>query len=189
MTAPSPVLEALRAATAEGHRALESTPTMAALGAPDCDEAALARALQVLAAGFGEHEPALAGEAWYRPQAPAIRRDLERLGLAPSAPAAVAEDGSAASLVGIAYVLVGSRLGARVTAQRLAQRFGEDFVRGLQYFGAEASFSAPQWRAFQERAGLLEGEEARALACAAAVRTFRRFEQLARGGAGEGDEA
>lgn len=167
----SPLLLALRQATADRHHALEATPCMARLGADDLDSAGLARALQVLLAGFSAIEPALSAEDWYRPQAPALAEDVAHL--APplreldSAPLPLADG---AARLGAAYVLIGSRLGAKTIARRLDARFGEGYAAGSAYYGREAVHAPAQWQALQQRlAEAPPGDHAAATAAAAAA--------------------
>ena len=148
---------------------------MARLGADDLEPAELARALQVLLAGFSAIEPELAAEDWYRPQAPAIAEDVVRL--APPPRALQAEPlplaGRAARL-GAAYVLIGSRLGAKSIARRLDARFGEGFAAASADYGREAAHAPTQWQALQQR--LAEAPAAdQPAAVAAATAAFDRL--------------
>lgn len=148
----SPLLLALRQATQDLHRQLEATPCMARLGADDLDAGSLARALSVLHTGFSAVEVPLRAEPWYRPQAPALAADLARL---PAMPArgegeVPALDQEAARL-GAAYVLIGSRLGAKSIARRLRETLGPEFVADSAYYGAEADHAPEQWASLQQR--------------------------------------
>lgn len=171
----SPLLLALRQATADRHHALEATPCMSRLGADDLEPAELASALQVLLAGFSAIEPELAAEDWYRPQAPAIAEDVARLAPPPrplaAEPLALADG---AARLGAAYVLIGSRLGAKTIARRLDARFGAGFSAGSAYYGREAAHAPTQWQALQLRLAEAPAEH-HAAATAAAAAAFDRL--------------
>lgn len=174
----SPLLLALRQATADRHQALEATPCMARLGADDLEPGELARALQVLLAGFSAIEPALSAEDWYRPQAPAIAEDVARLAPPPrSLQAAPLPMADSAARLGAAYVLIGSRLGAKSIARRLDARFGAGFSAGSAYYGREAEHAPTQWQALQQRLAAAPAAD-QAAAVAAASAAFDRLIDL-----------
>lgn len=120
---------------------------MARLAAADLDARDVSRVLTVLHAGFGRIEPLLIEHTWYRPQAASMAADLAQLPQFPMLPFVhfLALRSRAAQL-GAAYVLVGSRLGARSISARLGERMGQDFIRHSQYYGAEAAHAAEQWK-------------------------------------------
>ena len=136
------------------------------------DAESLARALSVLQAGFAAVESQLQAEPWYRPQAPALRHDLSRLPAMP-APDAVESPVLATPVarLGAAYVLIGSRLGAKSIARRLRETLGPEFVAGSSYYGAEAEHAPEQWGALQQRLAAAAPESADE-ACAAARAAF-----------------
>jgi len=157
----SPLLLALRQATQELHRRLEATPCMARLGAEDLGAEDLARALSVLHGGFAAVEAALQAEDWYRPQAPALAADLARLPAMPAVavPGPLRLDAAAARL-GAAYVLIGSRLGAKSVAHRLRETLGSEFVAASAYYGAEVEHATEQWTRLQQRLAAAAPESA-----------------------------
>lgn len=175
-----PLLEVLRTRTGALHTALEQTRCMARLVAPDLTRAELARALTVLAVGFSRVEEGLREETWYRPQAPAIAADLWRL---PRAAAPEVVEGPAldspAARAGAAYVLVGSRLGARTVVRHLRASVGEAFVAGSGYYGEEASHAGEQWSRLLERLAEVDDEEEAATAAAATFRMLIALSEAA----------
>jgi heme oxygenase len=179
----TPILQALRTATRSLHDAVEATPCMLRLQAADVGEQDVARTFAVLLGAFTALEARLQGIHWYRPQAPALARDLQRLlPLAPvpviaRLPEAITAEGGE---LGIAYVLVGSRLGAKFIARHLADRLGRDWVEASAYYGSEVPFAAPQWSALMEalKAGEGEPHEVEGRRCAAAIASFRMLGEL-----------
>ena len=131
---------------------------MARLNAPDLQLQDVCRVLLVLHAGMSLVERQLVGETWYLPQAPALAADLKTLDEVPQPTTlGLSLTGEAAQL-GAAYVLVGSRLGARTIARTLAARFGPERVNDFAYYGSAALQAAPQqWAALIAR---LQGCEA-----------------------------
>lgn len=171
---PTPALSLLRAHTNELHRALERTPCMTRLAADDATPADVARALTVLHAGFVRVEAGLREETWYRPQAPALAADLALLP-AFTAPQVTDAPGPAslpnhAARLGAAYVLVGSRLGARTIARNLRSQWGAAFIAASSYYGAEASHASEQWQTLMGQLAALDDAET---AAAVATDTFR----------------
>lgn len=173
----SSLLLSLRQATAAQHRRLESTPCMARLGADDLQPKELARALTVLRAGFAALESGLVPEPWYRPQLPSLVAELQRLPPVPAVPEPPPPGlADAAARLGVAYVLIGSRLGARSIARQLRVRFGEDFLAGSAYYGAEAEHAPAQWAALVQR--MDEVGDSPAVAESAAAAAGAAFERL-----------
>lgn len=170
------LLSSLRTHTGELHRSLESTPCMVRLGAPDVTPHELATALTVLHTGFTAIEAQLADEPWYRPQAPALAADLSLLPPAPAPPPIAPPPLTThAARLGAAYVLVGSRLGARTIARNLRGSMGDDFVTRSQYYGAEADHAGEQWQTLIQQIPTSDDEQQ---TTTAAVATFRLLMDL-----------
>jgi heme oxygenase len=173
----SPLLLSLRQATAGLHARLESTPCMARLGCDDLQAVELARALAVLSAGFAAIESGLITEVWYRPQLPALLAELQRLPpVPPVAEVSPLRLPDRAARLGAAYVLIGSRLGAKSIAKRLRLQFGEAFIADSVYYGSEAEYAPAQWAALNEH--LLEAGAAPAVAGSATTAAQAAFGQL-----------
>ena len=176
-----PVLAALRQATADRHRSIESLLSL--------DAALDLRRYGRMLRGFGlflaAWEPQVraalprADAAWFtaRSRRHLLEHDLQALRI-PATQRAGALRGfaldDAASAWGSMYVLEGSALGGQVIARQLAQQLAIGPDTGGAYFHGWGGETGAMWRQFRER---LEGElagDAAALerACAAAVATF-----------------
>ncbi len=147
----SPVLAALRAATADLHQAVETGAEVEArLRDPALRPVMVAR-LHLLHASFEGAVAPWAGEmerAGHVPQnrSPLIANGLDALGLAqppPRAPAAVASFGEA---IGWTYVAEGSSLGGRVM-RRAMLADGIDLT-GLDFLDPHGEDTGPRWRGF-----------------------------------------
>jgi heme oxygenase len=176
------VLEALRAGTSADHGALDGALN---LMRPDYSRADYVGTL----AGF--HGFVAAWEAQVLPQAAdagltlhaqagRLRQDLEAYGIdADNLPLAsgdaLPDTGSRAALYGSAYVMIGSRLGARIIGPHLMQHFGIDEHTGCAYFGGNAEATGPAWRLFRQQLEAAIGTDEHDEAVAAARATFARF--------------
>lgn len=173
----SSLLARLRAATHHDHHRLDRHPRLSRLLDRDLDREGYADALAGLYGAQSSLEAAVclglerlgvspsdSGGYCLDARAPALRDDLARLGANPAGcpmtPLAVPE--RLETLIGLLYVLEGSRLGARVIARHVRASLGP--AAPLRFF-AEADGAAHWlgWRAFAERA-MLENELA-GLAC------------------------
>lgn len=149
MTPPTARRFALRDRTAAAHAALD-----AAVG-PLADHPAYARYLRGLLAFRAPAERALGGKAWEpAPIAPLIAADMRDLGVHPAAEAEVAPPAGTSEALGLAYVLEGSALGARLL-HRQALALGLDGGRGARHLAAQTR-DLDGWRAFL---GTLEAAE------------------------------
>jgi heme oxygenase len=182
-TAPS-VLEALRAGTGADHATLD-----AALNLMRADYRR-EEYVRTLAAFYGFVS---AWEAQVLPQAAAVglslqaqagklRQDLSAFGVdADSLPlagsAALPDTSSDAALYGSSYVMIGSRLGARIIGPRLMQHFGIDAHSGCAYFGGDVESTGPAWRIFRQQLEAALGPDDHVVAVAAARATFARFRE------------
>lgn len=131
----------LRARTAAAHAALD-----AAVGdLSDLD--AYARYLRGLHAFRAPAERALAGAAWApAPLAPLIAADMADLGVAPADEVALSAPSGASAELGLAYVLEGSALGARLL-HRQALGLGLDAGHGARHLAAQTR-DLDAWRGF-----------------------------------------
>lgn len=149
---------ALRAATAEAHRKLDSLATRFDLTSDTGYRAFLtvsAEALLALEAALERAGVAQHLDDWpARARAGAIVADLQGLGGEAPAAAPVTLPASPAALFGVLYVLEGSRLGARLILKQL-EAAGEHIRRNSRYLahGVESDL----WRSFAAR---LESEPA-----------------------------
>jgi heme oxygenase (biliverdin-IX-beta and delta-forming) len=178
----SPVLAALRSATASQHRQIES---LLPLGG----ELSLASYIQVVRgfdAFLSAWEPRVAAalperlRPWLaqRSRHPLARRDLHKLG----APRVTASHhclqglhltGTAAAF-GSLYVIEGSALGGQVIAPRLARQLDLHADSGAAYFAGWGPRTGAMWREFRQKLEQEVGgsEPSRAQACRAATQTF-----------------
>ena len=164
----SSLLARLRAATHHDHHCLDRHPRLTRLLECDLDLESYADALAALHGAQSSLEDAVrlgleqlcvppSDSDGYRLDArtPALRDDLARLGVepvgCPMTPLVVPE--RIETLIGLLYVLEGSRLGARVIARHVRASLGQAVP--LRFF-AEADGAAhwPGFRAFAERAML-----------------------------------
>ena len=152
---------ALRDRTAGAHAALD-----AAVG-PLASEAAYRRYLRGLHCFRAPVERAIAGQRDAPPAlAPLIAADLAEIGLAaPEPPARFPAPGSASARAGVAYVLEGSALGARIL-YRQARALGRD----PRHLAAQTA-DPRAWAAFCARLEQAEDFDLEA-AAAAALETF-----------------
>ncbi|MBB4131745.1 biliverdin-producing heme oxygenase [Xanthomonas sp. 3075] len=151
---PSAAL-ALRHATQDTHRLVETVPLMQALGQGRVDRAAYAQILRrhhALLAGFEDQLNdwlcSLVGTGWhYRRRLPALGEDLRTLGQQPDAPIAAPAAGSDAARWGMLYVIEGSQLGGRMIARTLRKQ-QPALADALRYFEL-ADDDPAGWRRFQ----------------------------------------
>lgn len=82
--------------------------------------------------------------------------ELQQLGVGVSEPVRGPEDGSLpvftrrAEILGMAYVICGSLLGARLIQARLAQTLGPDYASALTFFRAAMLPGMPSWSAVRK---------------------------------------
>jgi heme oxygenase len=185
----SPMIEALRGATARQHRDIEALLQL------DGESLQMPRYRSILA-GFeiflahwepqvlARLPPALHG--WFRERSrhALLQRDLAVLRQAclprrEADPAHRLQLHTPAAAWGSMYVLEGSALGGQVIARRLQQRWGLDGDSGAAYFHGWDARTGPLWRDFRDRleAQVPPDPPSRQQACAAAACTF---EALAR---------
>ncbi|MCB8876622.1 biliverdin-producing heme oxygenase [Acidisoma silvae] len=138
------------------------------------------------AAGYGAFLSAHAGallpvEAWLDSRAPqviadwpsrrraaALAVDLAAMGQTAAPTEAFHSPDSPAAVIGVLYVVEGSRLGGKILARRLAP--------GLPASYLNPPGGGPSWPALLQRLeAILLDETAEAIATAAAVQTFDRF--------------
>ena len=132
---------ALRERTSEAHTSLD-----AAVGPLD-DVTAYARYLRGLLAFRAPAERALADAGWTpEPLAPLIAADMADLGVPPAAEVELPAPADASGQLGLAYVLEGSALGARLL-HRQALALGLDGDRGARHLAAQTA-DLEGWRGF-----------------------------------------
>jgi heme oxygenase len=151
-----PLLESLRRQTRADHHGLDAHPTLVRLVRPGLDLVHYAEALgalhpaqQVLEALVAKGLHDLSLEYPFSSRMTWLEADLERLGASP--PAAAGRKPSPptnlAELVGLLYVLEGSRLGASVIAQKVRVSLGEGIP--LAFFdNADGERTWPMFRDF-----------------------------------------
>lgn len=126
--------------------------------------------------GCGTRFPGWTGDA----RTPALRSDLDTMGVAKPIPRALDQDQVPMStadpaLVGMMYVLEGSRLGGRVLARRVEMGSNARCRSATQYLSHDGGVS---WRSFLHRLETLEFTEVEIeAALAAAIEIFRLFER------------
>lgn len=152
------LLTVLRTETTSLHKALEAAPPMARFDAEDLERVDVARVLAILAVGIEAFEAEL-DEPWYRPQTPAIRAELRVLGATAGPALPTVPLRSLGAKLGAAYVLVGSRLGARTIGRRLISRFGEEYLAESPYYGQDAAHTKSQWETLLERLAIVPEDE------------------------------
>lgn len=132
---------ALRSRTAAAHASLD-----ASVGPLDSRDA-YARYLRGLLAFRAPAEAALAGAGWTpAPLAGLIAADMADLGISPRDTVAVAAPAGGSAALGLAYVLEGSALGARLL-DRQARALGLDAGFGARHLAAQTADLAA-WHAF-----------------------------------------
>lgn len=153
-TAPDaslPPLATLRARTRAAHQALESTPPVRRLMAPDVSCADVDRFLQQSYRYIAGLErtcgAALAAASLYRPRATVLAADLTRRKHTLPSPITVDLDTSdPAALAGVLYTMEGSALGGIVIHRHLRQQLGEEHASHYHYFQHFGHDAGPHWR-------------------------------------------
>ncbi len=141
LTSPTTRRFALRERTTDAHASLDATV------GPLADADAYARYLRGLHAFRVPAERALATARWSpAPLAALIAADMADLGVTPRAEVALAAPQGASGELGLAYVLEGSALGARLL-HRQALALGLEADRGARHL-AEQTRDLDGWRAF-----------------------------------------
>lgn len=184
MTAASPVLAALRQATAESHRRIEGVASLPTLGSLE----GLARALTAFSAFHDAWEPAAqaalppADAAWLRARSRHawLQQDLRALAAAgaplppPAALPVALQLPDAAAAWGSVYVMEGSTLGGQLIARHLREALGLTPDTGARYHAGHGPRTAALWRDCCDRLQAALGADAAACqrACDAAVHTF-----------------
>lgn len=178
------VHEELFRLTLPWHNRLDSHPALAVLLAPGLQTPVYARVLQQLHACLQPCEAALA--AWerhsstpacsaYQPRCAALARDLDGLGLPIPADLPALQVDSAATYLGLRYVLEGAALGSARIRQLLLKQAPDLHAGSLQYFAAQQAHVA-QWPQFlQQLERLPDAETTLGVAAAAAVGVFTHF--------------
>lgn len=176
------VLEALRAGTSGDHATLDGALDLMRPDYTRADYVCTLAAFHGFVAPWEARALPLAAEAGLslHAQAGRLRQDLEAHGVAPDALPQASGDqlpdvGSTAALYGSFYVMIGSRLGARIIGPRLMQHFGIDEHTGCAYFGGDAESTGPAWRVFRQQLEAAVGPDDHAVAVEAARATFARF--------------
>lgn len=162
MTAPVPLIAALRTATAATHQAVEDLPDMARLTSAAVTVADYRRYLPRIARVYATLEPPLyaalavalspvrVAALGLRPKSPALRADLAANGLVPldgEVPAGPAGLGTVDIdlAIGGLYVLEGATLGGRVIARHLRRRLGQQLV-GTSFFEFHGEDASAAWK-------------------------------------------
>lgn len=151
-----PLLDSLRRQTRADHHALDGHPLLVSLVRPGLDLDRYVEALIALhpaqqglegLATKGIHDLAMAYPLVSRMDC--LESDLERLGASPPADTHRRETPPAtlAELVGLLYVLEGSRLGARVIAERVGASLGDGIPRRF-FDNADGERAWPMFRHF-----------------------------------------
>lgn len=181
----SPVLQLLRAATAEQHKALEARLP---LTHPDLDLSTYRRIIQ---AYYGFHAPLhLLIESFAgahvdpeRHKIPALFKDLHALGLNDAQIQALplCRDlpllESPADLFGIMYVMEGATLGGQVLRRIIAQRLGIDADSGGEFLDVYGRDTGRLWKAFLQRLAEFDHPHHNPQVADAACATFACFAQ------------
>ena len=181
-----PVLQLLRAATAEQHKALEARLP---LTHPELDLPAYKRIIQ---AYYGFHAPlqqlieGVAAGQYADPERhkiPALVKDLHALGLSDAQIQALplCRDlprlNSPADLFGIMYVMEGATLGGQVLRRIIAQRLGIDAENGGEFLDVYGRDTGRLWKAFLQRLAAFDHPDHNLQVADAACATFACFAQ------------
>jgi heme oxygenase len=179
----APVLEALRGGTSGDHAALDAALDLLRPDFSRADYVCTLAAFYGFVAAWEAQVLPRAADAGLSLQAQAgrLRQDLQAYGVDPdtlplATGDALPDTGSRPALYGSSYVMVGSRLGARVIGPRLMQHFGVDEHNGCAYFGGNVEATGPAWRLFREQLEAAIGPAQQAEAVAAARATFATFQ-------------
>jgi heme oxygenase len=180
-----PVLQLLRAATAEQHRALEARLP---LTHPDLDLPTYRRIIQ---AYYGFHAPLQQLiEEFAGPHAdperhkiPALLKDLHALGLSHAQIQALPlcrdlpQLNGPADLFGILYVMEGATLGGQVLRRIIAQRLGIDADSGGEFLDVYGRDTGRLWKTFLQRLAEFDHPDHNPQVADAACATFACFAQ------------
>jgi heme oxygenase len=177
---PSPVLTALRAATAPQHASLEAALPLAKADAGAAEYLAYARAMYGWMAPLEDRLwttcPAPLTPSLRRGKAEWLREDLLAMGLAPAEVDtlprchALPPIDDLASRVGAAYVVEGSQLGGQVLLRKLTPALNPIVPRYLVGYGAE---TGTRWKSLlAAMAALVRSDEEIARAAQIASGTF-----------------
>lgn len=184
-----PVLQDLRAGTAELHIALEKRLPFFS---DTLDTPAFVRLMQAYYGFYLPMENALINSSSIPPdfdltprlKAPTLRADLQALGLTAEALGSLPQCDqlpvieSAATCLGVLYVLEGATLGGQILRREIASRLGLEAENGAAFLDIYGAATGRRWRDFIEYLGTrpMDAGEREAVV-AAAQTTFSCFER------------
>lgn len=184
-----PVLQDLRAGTAELHIALEKRLPFFS---NTLDTPAFVRLMQAYYGFYLPLENALINSSSIPPdfdltprlKAPTLRADLQALGLTAQALGSLPQCNhlpvieSAATCLGVLYVLEGATLGGQILRREIASRLGLEAENGAAFLDIYGAATGRRWRDFIEYLGTrpMDAGEREAVV-AAAQTTFSCFER------------
>ncbi|MBK5374700.1 biliverdin-producing heme oxygenase [Pseudomonas sp. TH43] len=184
-----PVLQDLRAGTAELHIALEKRLPFFS---DTLDTPAFVRLMQAYYGFYLPLENALINSSSIPPdfdltprlKAPTLRADLQALGLTAEALGSLPQCDhlpvieSAATCLGVLYVLEGATLGGQILRREIASRLGLEAENGAAFLDIYGAATGRRWRDFIEYLGTrpMDAGEREAVV-AAAQTTFSCFER------------
>lgn len=184
-----PVLQDLRAGTAELHIALEKRLPFFS---DTLDTPAFVRLMQAYYGFYLPLENALINSGSIPPgfdltprlKAPTLRADLQALGLTAEALGSLPQCNhlpvieSAATCLGVLYVLEGATLGGQILRREIASRLGLEAENGAAFLDIYGAATGRRWRDFIEYLGTrpMDAGEREAVV-AAAQTTFSCFER------------
>lgn len=184
-----PVLQDLRAGTAELHIALEKRLPFFS---DTLDTPAFMRLIQAYYGFYLPLENALINSSSIPPdfdltprlKAPTLRADLQALGLTAEALGSLPQCDhlpvieSAATCLGVLYVLEGATLGGQILRREIASRLGLEAENGAAFLDIYGAATGRRWRDFIEYLGTrpMDAGEREAVV-AAAQTTFSCFER------------
>ncbi|MBK5511576.1 biliverdin-producing heme oxygenase [Pseudomonas sp. TH15] len=184
-----PVLQDLRAGTAELHIALEKRLPFFS---DTLDTPAFVRLMQAYYGFYLPLENALINSGSIPPdfdltprlKAPTLRADLQALGLTAEALGSLPQCDhlpvieSAATCLGVLYVLEGATLGGQILRREIASRLGLEAENGAAFLDIYGAATGRRWRDFIEYLGTrpMDAGEREAVV-AAAQTTFSCFER------------
>ncbi len=178
----SKVIDQLRVATSEHHRAIDTLMCMDG----EFSVAHYGRAMQGFEQFLTQWEPLVTRalpvplQHWAQSlrRLAVAQRDMAVLGI-PSLPSCTLDLAlpDKAAALGSMYVLEGSTLGGVVIARHLRRQHGIEAHNGAAYFSGWGAGTAASWERFRQvlEAEVGADERARACAAAAAVDTFEAF--------------
>ncbi len=181
----NPALDLIRRCTAPLHAKLDKASSLTKIANPDCSLTEYQQAMYGLALTYQQIDTALLAAAahcpvelpTYESRMPYLLEDLRHLGIpAPEvAGSLLSPPSSAASYLGMRYVIEGSNLGAKVIASNLSRAKISSQINHANRFWSGTNPWHNCWPIMLKQLAALQSRSETAQAARAARRTFRHF--------------